>query len=54
MIKKKISSLITNKFILNKDIGDLDKILIIEQSKLDIKLKEEIDKLDNIFKEDIN
>ena len=54
MLIKKITSLITDKIILNKDIGDLDRKLNLEKSKLDHKLNEEIVKLDYIFKQNIN
>ena len=52
--KKYITSVSTDKDTLNKDIGDLDKKLFQEKSKLDLELKTKIDKLNNVFKEDIN
>ena len=52
--KKYITSVSTDKDTLNKDIGDLDKKLFQEKSKLDLELKTKTDKLNNVFKEDIN
>ena len=52
--KKYITSVSTDKDTFNKDIGGLDKKLFQEKSKLDLELKAKIDKLNNVFKEDIN
>ena len=51
--KNIITSTITVKNIFNKDKGNLDKILMQENSKLDLKLIDEKGKVDKIFKENL-
>ena len=51
--KEILNKTFTEKNKLNKEISNLDGILVQEKNKLDDKLKEELIKLDNMFKEKI-